>query len=191
MFFVYHVTASLCFSVVCQNQLLMDYPVSVSKKIFRGRHHLQFVTQREWPLSSTKCRGVRKGKLVFPEIRLWEGESLRDQDNRENSQIRTKNAQIRTKTQQLASFLLCFCSGVTERVEQWVYHWEQRWRQDTWEKREKRKIHVSVERNICVPMLCSVLKMISASADKKQKTFSTEKGWFSVDQLLNFSVNFC
>ena len=66
------------------------------------------------------------------------------------------------------------CSRVIERVERWVYRWEQRWRLDRW-----------------VPVIFVERKgrYMFLSADKKQKTFSTETGWFSIDQLLNFSVD--
>ena len=51
--------------------------------IFCGSHHLHFITQTEWPFPNTKFWGVRKGKLIFTEIKCWEGGSLIDRDNKE------------------------------------------------------------------------------------------------------------
>ena len=63
---------------------------------------MQFVTQTEWPFPSTKFRGVRKGKLIFTEIKRWEGGSLIDRDNGEfpdPNQICTYQNKNKTKSQ--------------------------------------------------------------------------------------------
>ena len=141
---------------------------------------MQFVTQTEWPFPSTKFQGIIKGKLIFTEIKRWEGGSLIYWDNREfpdpNQKFTDQNKnttksqpnnpkfdKLTKKIQQKKAFniqnrkeakILPGCHAQEwQRVEWWVYHWEQRWQLDRWEKREKRKTHVSVERNICVPVI--------------------------------------